>query len=160
MSLQNHRRHDGCPSLLCRLWAVLALCALVFVQMLPGVAVAAGAGEWVEICSDSGVVLIQVDFDANDDGTPAQHEPCPDCANCAFCGGLGVVGLLGDALTTKISFSYLESDVPVSLSVAANPAQYWSANRGPPLAKEQDNSTSALVLAKVSTLLMGGAPWN
>lgn len=160
MSLLNHRRHTGCRGLLSRLSAVFALCALVMVQMLPGVAAAAGTGEWVEICSDSGVTLIQIEYDADGSGTPTQHGPCKDCANCAFCGGLGAVGLLSEPLSVRVGFSSLDSDVPESYRVAANPAQYWSANRGPPLVKEHDTSTGALVRAKVSTLVMGGAPWN
>lgn len=158
MYLPNHRCHTRSRSLLRRLSAVFAVCALVFVQLLPGVAAATGTGEWVEICSESGIVLMQVDMGGDD--APDPQGLCPDCAICAFCAALDTAGTLTESLAGAPCSDSLERGALASMTVPANPAQFWSANRGPPLAAEHIISTGALVLDKVSTQMIGGAPWN
>ena len=158
MSLVNQMRQLSGESVLRRLLAVLAVLALVMVQVLPSIAAASGAGEWVEICSDSGVVVVQMDLGG--DPAPKQHTTCPDCINCAFCGAVGPADVSADFVTVHFGFTPVEHDAIVTQFVMANPAQFWRANRGPPLVAETKNGTSALVLAKVSTLANGGAPWN
>jgi len=158
MSLFDQIRRLSGESVLRKLSTVLAVFALVIVQILPGIAAAGGTGEWVEICSESGVVVVQMDL--NGDPIPTQHTSCPDCINCAFCGAVGAADALNAFITLRFGVSPVEHVETVSQFVVANPAQFWRANRGPPLVAEDNNGTHALVLAKAITLANGGAPWT
>lgn len=142
-----------------RFSAVLALCALVIAQLLPGIAAASGTGEWVEICSESGVVLKQVELGGSDTPESDPQMPCPDCMACVFCAALDSAAVLSDPISAAAIAARTQRGTMGSQDAPTNPAQFWPDNRGPPRAEEQITSTGTRVLAKVSTLTIGGAPW-
>lgn len=59
--------------------ALLAVVALLLQLLLPGIARAAN-GDWIEICSESGPVLIQVDAEPG-----SSDAVCPKCKDCVLC---------------------------------------------------------------------------
>lgn len=70
-------RGDSIRSLIA---ASVGVTALILQLLVPTLA-RASAGDWVEICSDLGVVMVQLDLNDVDD-SPATR---PDCANCPLC---------------------------------------------------------------------------
>lgn len=138
----------------------LAVCALVFAQAMPVMAAATGEGEWVEICSESGIVLQKLELDGDDVPDVPLSSSCPDCVICASCAALDAVGTSDDALLTGTGYDRLLKRVRASQHASENPARFWPENRGPPRTTEHSSDTGALVSVKVSTQMNGGAPWT
>lgn len=133
--------------------AILASLTLLIAQALPSIAAAQnGSGEWIEICSNGAIALVQVD----DKDSPA---PSSQCSHCPFClvpfnsmaGVLSQPTLPTPALTgTIFTFSEREAEF------VSAPEQYWSANRGPPRNNMEKNmkttNRSIPVYAQVSLI--------
>ena len=143
---------------------LLGVLALAFQLLVPSFSSAAphyserasGDLEWIEICSETGVTLVQVETET---GLPAQNQPCPECGDCVFCAAAGPVmqpGLgfaeCGDALC----LTHWRADADIRV---INPAQFWSHLRGPPLAA-QDRTVRAPRASMASTPDKGDAPWT
>lgn len=60
--------------------ASVGVMALILQLLVPTLARASG-GDWVEICSDLGVVMVQIDLNDIDDRPGTR----PDCAECTLC---------------------------------------------------------------------------
>jgi len=161
MPTQTQRRHQDWRSLQRRLSAALALCLMVFLQVAPGIAGAAAKGEWVEICSEFGVILKQVALngDSLPEGENKNDVPCPLCAACAFCAALESEGILPEQHQARAGIGGRCSRALRALqNVAANPAQFWPDNRGPPLGT-QHKQAHLRASPKASIQTVGGAFW-
>ncbi len=135
--------------------AILASLTLLVAQALP-LAASATQGEsggWIEICSGSGSVFIQLDADGSQPATPAS-----DCNHCPFClvpfnaflGFDAPPSLTGPALYfTKTRFSAL-AFVFVKALNAHRPSC-----RGPPLLNMDNtmNTNTRSVSARLQTVL-------
>jgi len=96
-----------CACLRRSLTGLLAVVALVAQMLAPPMAHAnAGGdfgGDWIEICADTGPVLVRVRKDGSVEKRAPQsptHGACPKCLTCVSCAGVagvdpGVVALIG-----------------------------------------------------------------
>lgn len=104
-----------------------------------------GSGAWIEICSDGGTYLAQLD----DDGSGQ----APECLHCEFC-----LASSGDAPTLGASAGLAPQTLELSLVsyfseagiLPVSPEQYWSACRGPPLASVEKNMPIPILVEMVS----------
>ncbi|MEP2718442.1 hypothetical protein [Pseudophaeobacter sp.] len=96
--------------------------------LLPGIGKAETATSWIEICSDFGVIEIEVSSVETD----SAREDCPDCDICLMCAAEN-----GQARKTLVPTSSLALTADSALQMrsgaaASNPAQFWHDGRGPP----------------------------
>ncbi len=123
------QRHKGVSMVLSIALSVIVLLA----QSIPAMSTQ-NTGTWIEICSDDGVSLIQID----ENGNKQQSE----CAHCDYCllpsGDTQSVNVTSPSISTQFEFTATSypSDQGVSLD---SPEQYWSASRGPPIASSENN---------------------
>jgi len=107
---------------------------LLILQLLaPAVGQAAVGQQWVEICGESGAELVQLDLAGEIPANP--HAPCKICSDCVLCGAANTAATpsptsfgLSRAMLRSVSYLHPQPDV------AANAAQFWPDNRGPPRA--------------------------
>ncbi|HIP22032.1 MAG TPA: DUF2946 domain-containing protein [Rhodobacteraceae bacterium] len=128
-----------------KLMGVVAVIMLLFGQTLAVSGMqSSSTGGWIEICGLEGVELVQLEGEAPLDG----------CAHCDFCTVQFSSPATGPSAPTLIS------PVPVFMQVQfrAVPAeirsgaeQYWAANRGPPLASEEQMNTDQAYLAAMAS---------
>ena len=112
--------------------------------------------EWIEICSEPGVTLVQVEAET---GLPAQDVPCPECGDCVFCAAAGPAmqpGLGFAECGDVLCLTHWRADADIRV---INPAQFWSHLRGPPLAT-QDIIVRAPRASMASIPVKGDAPWT
>jgi len=137
-----------------RLRALMGICALILQMLAPVAAHSANSGEWMVICGADGPVLMQVQLS---DDAPA---PCPKCDDCKACQlSVSVGGVLSAPLTLRDLLAMTAEHRPLGVSIAANPAQFWHENRGPPLVQSLI-SDSLFRLSHAATLSQGDAPWT
>lgn len=119
----------------CAAW--LALLAMLWGALVPTLVQAAVSSSdrqgWVEVCSASGVLWVQVDSGA---GSPTGQpgSMADDAAHCPWCPMQGAAGLPpGSALATPVC---ARGPVPAALFFSASPAALWSSaqSRAPPVA--------------------------
>ncbi len=137
-----------------RLAGVCAILMLVLQVAFPGAAQAAAGGEWIEICGEAGVMVIQV---AGEDSNGQQD--CPKCSTCALCAaeiGAGPAALLLSVVSRAADRAVL---LLAQTAVQPNPAQYWHDGRGPPLVTKNE-SERALSASVAATQIKGEAPWS
>jgi|LGVF01.2.fsa_nt_gb hypothetical protein len=130
---------DGAAAAALRLALTVVLSVFVLLgQVFPASAShgTSDSGAWVEICSDGGTYLAQLD--------QGEDEQSPECTHCSFCivpsGEVPVLhtqahGTLEPIEFTLISYSVDRSELPET------PEQYWSACRGPPIVSVENNMT-------------------
>lgn len=150
------RRQSRMARVVTGLLGVLALVFQLLVPSFSSAAVMSGDAVWIEICSETGVAIIQVDANS---GLPVEEAPCPDCGDCVFCAAAspgmqpGTANAeCGDALC--LTHWMAAADIRV-----VNPAQFWSHLRGPPLAT-QDIIVRAPRASMASIPVKGDAPWT
>ena len=127
------------------------------IMMLAGQSLAVGAmqssgGIWIEICSGSGVKMVQTE------DTP----PMNDCSHCDYCtvrfsavaSGPFPLSLFGPAPV----FAHVQF---VAVSADTKPAaeQYWAANRGPPLTSEVNMTPNTAQWAAMRNSAQWRASW-
>lgn len=157
MAANQHSRNCISGNWATRFAAVVALCSLVFLQLFPLAASAAGNGEWIEICSDSGVVLVKVDLSGETEDSNS-HGKCPDCAQCPFCALSGFEAVLAIQPAANHDSLKLGGTFVASQRVMFNAAQFWPDNRGPPLAGKKTRQKRTFDSAKASLYRNGDAP--
>ncbi len=136
------------------LMATAGILALMFQLLLPVVAQASG-GDWIEICSEAGPVMMQLD--AKDEGDTSDQ--CPRCKNCTLCVVTASVLNTGfaeifDADRTQMIAVIWHHPELRSVSKYARPEA-----RGPPRAT-QYTSDCAPRAAIATPLNTGGALWT
>lgn len=138
-----------------RMLAGLVTVVALVLQLWAPAAAQASDSTWVEICSEVGPVLIQMDLSDE----PSDPGPCPKCQDCALCAVAD--GLSGNPMLKPVFAAHMAAVNPVcpSQSVAPNPAQFWPDNRGPPVAT-QYIIERALRASIASNPNIGGALWT
>lgn len=130
----------------------MGICALALQLIAPIAAHSANTGEWMVICGEDGPVLMQVQLSDDD---PA---PCPKCDECKSCQLVVSTGSISPPTLNSRDLPMVKAvHVLHEGNVAANPAQFWHENRGPPLL-HTTHSDSATRLSHAVTLSQGGAP--
>jgi hypothetical protein len=121
-----------------RIAAWLALLALLWGALVPTLVQAAVASSdspgWVEVCSTSGVVWVQVDADAEPPaGTPAPMQGAS--SSCAWCLPQGAMGLPPTPTDAVVAVEAPEA-VPGVAFDSILPSAVWSTaqSRAPPRA--------------------------
>lgn len=110
--------------------ALVASCALLLQLVLPVGSHPANAGEWMVICGSEGPALVQVQL-ADED-----QETCPMCDSCQMCGEFNSTNALLSGTGVPADLSHSSNKTVICNDVVgANPAQFWPASRGPPLAQ-------------------------
>ena len=139
-----------------RLVAVLSVLCVISVQVSPVAASASGDGMWIEICSEFGVVMKQVDLSGDGE---TDESPCPACAQCPFC-AIWDADAVPTVQGAAVQGFVLRCEPALgSQTVIANPAQFWPDNRGPPTAEETARMPVHDV-AKAPFSNPGGVPWS
>ena len=133
------------------LFGILAL----LLQVMPALATSED-GIWIEICSDLGPVMMQIDASE----TPVGDAPdCPECENCTLC-ATATQSLLADPHTVKIKpLVHQSTGFSILASTANLPKHLRPVTRGPPSATEH-SAAHLPRLSQASTQLNGGAPWT
>lgn len=113
------------------------------------------AGIWIEICSDSGPVLAQVN--------EGDKEPVRECAHCSVC---LIQASEFQALNTRIENFEISlnfsTDFPVfELNFVPDAVErYWSATRGHPLETKSINMPTSDNSAVTSLFSLAAIPWS
>lgn len=66
-----------------RFAGIMAVLSLMFQLLAPSLA-SASEGDWIEICSDYGTILKQVDLSDGERPPASGHAKCEDCTFCAL----------------------------------------------------------------------------
>lgn len=128
-----------------QLLGVVAVIMMLFGQTLAVSGMQnSSTGGWIEICGTEGAELIQLETDA----------PLDNCAHCDFCTVQFSSPASGPSAPTLISpapvFMQVQfSAVPAETRPGAE--QYWAANRGPPLASEEQMNTDFVYMAAMAS---------
>lgn len=134
--------------------AGICVALLLALQLLfPAAGAAAADGQWIEICGESGVALIQVNAE-----TGEAQQDCPDCSTCVLCAAETGAKPVNCPPAASRAAAAPALPLPAQALVRPNPAQYWHEGRGPPLAKKIATER-ALRASMEATLTEGEAPW-
>lgn len=128
MSLSSLHTQSQNGGIFRRLVGYVAIVMLAMQVLLPGMGKAEAAGIWIEICSEFGV--IEIEIAAEDSNSPSQD--CPDCEICLMCAA-ELAQTRRDAFPSSVLV--LAQDLTGQLQpteAASNPAQFWHDGRGPP----------------------------
>lgn len=133
----------------------LGVLALIFQLLVPSFSYAA-QGEWIEICSEAGAIVIAVDPET---GAPVENQPCVDCDDCVLCAVSGPAVVEHPTGQQDDPFSFDPCPVGHPAIGVSNPAQFWSQLRGPPLATQKiiERARRASMALTPNT---GGVPWT
>lgn len=132
-SVQKQGRAIARAAGLCRFVGLLAVFALCLQVVAPGVAKAANL-EWIEICSELDIEMVQVDLS---DGDGAPNVPCPDCDACTIC-ALAAAGLPQENAVVPVLVAVPLQTVMQPMHARAWERRYfWPVTRGPPMANSE-----------------------
>lgn len=129
---------------------------LILQLVAPSLANAAN-GEWIEICSEYGVEVLQIDLSQEDIGSSESRTDCKDCTFCAFSAPMeppaGPQYLLTvsepQQLDRWVEFQHILADRHI-----------WPESRGPPTQKNHSNNTERdFPVSLALTPNKGGALW-
>lgn len=111
-----------------RLASCVAVVMLALQLLLPGVGRAETTENWIEICSEFGV--IEIDLTAEDSNS--QTEDCPDCEICLMCAAENSLTRKSLIPSSTMVLAKTLSGRLQPMEAASNPAQFWHDGRGPP----------------------------
>ncbi|WP_299351238.1 DUF2946 family protein [uncultured Shimia sp.] len=139
--------------LLRRFAGILAVLSLMFQMLAPSLA-SASQGDWIEICSEYGTVLKQIDLSNGERPPASEHIDCEDCTFCAFAAPMsppiGPEFDLPDAsLGMAVRWAELMSDGVERYK--------WPESRGPPAAPQDHNAMRECRASTALTNFQGGA---
>ena len=134
--------------------AVIGVLALLM-QMLPALA-STEDGIWIEICSDLGPVMMQIDASE----TPVRDAPaCPECEDCTLCAtGLSSLPDQTNRVQLKAPAHRIDG-YPILTNTRVLPRHLRPVTRGPPSGTPQ-SAAQLPRLSPASSNLNGGAPWT
>ncbi|TDK44487.1 DUF2946 family protein [Antarcticimicrobium luteum] len=149
------RRRDARP-----VAALLGVVALILQLLAPGLA-RASQTDWMEICSEQGVVVVPMDIGGGQD-RPQPATPGGSCDCCGFCvtcgGALAAIPPYPVSVATPHGLPRTAIR-PEAQTDHATPRAVWPSPRGPPPAPENPTDR-APVASKASILNKGGALWT
>jgi hypothetical protein len=124
-------------------------------QFLPVLA-SSEDGIWIEICSDFGPAMIQIE---NAEGQTRDNPICPECEDCTLCAPAAP-----SMLATEQKAKFATRDIRITGLVfqpinRSSPRHLRPVSRGPPMKTKQ--STARLPrLPLAQTQFDGGSPWT
>lgn len=142
-------RFDG-VRVLPRLVAILAL----VLQLLAPSLVSASNGEWVEICSEYGVVLQQVDMSEDERSPGKGPADCLDCTFCALAAPMSPPTGPVFELTAQVARQAARLAEPVAM---LGRDYAWPASRGPPVRSQLEFAERESRTSAASFQFQGGA---
>ena len=124
-------------------WSIVLSLIVLLAQSIPAMSTQNTAA-WIEICTDGGSYLIQVDANG--------EEQQAECAHCDYCllptGDMQSVHTIAPGASALIEFTNISYASDRDF-VPDSPEQYWSACRGPPIASSEKNmSTNTSLVIK------------
>ena len=135
-----------------RVMVFVAAVMLLFGQSLAVGAVQSSGGAWIEVCAGEGTKMVQVGGGA----------PVKDCTHCDDCTIHAAAPIMGAPDYTKTGpmpvFSRFQFAI-ANAETTPGPAQYWAANRGPPLASEETMTIPTANVAALTTPAFRGLSW-
>ncbi|SHJ73591.1 Protein of unknown function [Shimia gijangensis] len=138
---------------------ISGLVAIVFLmlQLLAPSLASAAKGDWIEICSEYGIVLQQVDLSEGERSPGPQHTDCEDCTFCAFAAPMSPP--IGSEF--ELSSAYAGQTTRWVEPVDAQAQRYqWPESRGPPVRTQQKNAERNSRASQASPYQKGGALWT
>ncbi|GAA6201311.1 DUF2946 family protein [Aquicoccus sp. SU-CL01552] len=149
------RRCGACP-----VAAILGVFALILQLLAPGLA-RASQTDWMEICSDQGVVVVPMNF-GDDEAPQSPRAPDGPCECCGFC--LAYSGPAAAVPPNSVSLTLVHgvaraATLPEAQTDRAVPRAVWPSPRGPPSAPK-NMTDRAPVASDASTPNKGGALWT
>ena len=133
--------------------------AIVFLmlQLLAPSLASAARGDWIEICSEYGITLMQVDLSDGESPSGNKHV---DCENCTFC-ALAAPMSPPTGLEFELSATFVRQAIRWAEPVDVLAQRYeWPESRGPPAWTQENNAERNSCASEASTLQKGGAPWT
>lgn len=150
---QNQRIAPVRKSLLRRFAGVMAALSLMLQMLAPSLA-SASQGDWIEICSEYGTVLMQVDLSDETSPPGTGHADCEDCTFCALAAPMnppaGTETDLADASTGK-AVRWVE------YIAEAVERHRWPESRGPPVRATFEIAVRGPRASTAFTIYQGGA---
>ncbi|MGR3623405.1 hypothetical protein [Pseudophaeobacter sp.] len=117
-----------CDGVFRRLAGCVAALMLTLQLLLPGIGQAQTTGSWIEICSEFGVIEIEVPAEDSN----SQNEDCPDCEICLMCAAQNTQMRNNPAPASTLVLTRGPTGQLRPVEAASNPAQFWHDGRGPP----------------------------
>lgn len=137
----------------------LASCGFVVMLVLqilfPSLGKAESSGRWIEICSEFGIVEVQVPLE--DQGNPDGE--CPDCETCLMCLTDNGQTRATPAPSSTLVIATKDARIMRPSPDVSNPAQFWHDGRGPPRRATNDMKR-ACGASMASTLSKEVASWT
>jgi len=149
------RRCVACP-----VAAMLGVLALILQLLAPGLA-RASQTDWMEICSDQGVVVVPMNI-GDEEAPPsprAPDGPCDCCGSCLAYGGAAAAVPPNPVSLTLVQGAARAATLPDAQTDRAVSRAVWPSPRGPPSAPK-NMTDRAPVASKASTPNKGGALWT
>lgn len=139
-----------------RLTGLVAVLFLALQLLAPSLASAA-KGDWIEICSEYGITLVQIDLTEGESSPGPQHTDCEDCTFCAFAAPMSPpIGPVFE-LSADLARQSSRWAEPVVLKMQR---YQWPESRGPPAQTPNINAERNSCASEALTLIQGGAPWT
>ncbi len=143
---------------------VMAVVALVGQLLAPSMAHAAAGttlgDDWIEICADTGPVLVRL----RDDGTVEKRAPqtpshgtCPKCLTCVTCAGVTGMEPVLITLTGFAPVAFALAGGSETGAVFVREAWERPMTRGPPCVPQEKNEMARAGHVMAVTLKTGGA---
>ena len=140
-----------------RTFAGLMAVVFLMLQLLAPSLASAAKGDWIEICSEYGITLAQVNL--SDDNT-AEDSKYSDCKDCTFC-ALAAPMSPPTGLEFELSAAFARQATGWAEPVAVLVQRYqWPESRGPPVRTQNNNAERNSCASLASTLQKGGEPWT
>lgn len=139
---------------------VVAILFLMLQLLAPSLASAA-KGDWLEICSEYGVVLMQVDVsDADGFAQGLIGSGTTDCKDCTFCAFAAPMGP-SMGLEFELAHAFARQTTRWAEPAAPRSQRYqWPESRGPPTQNTSINAERNSCASIASPYKKGGAPWT
>ena len=136
--------------------SLVAVLSLVLQLVAPSLASAAN-GEWIEICSEYGIVLQQIELSDGDSSSDSGLADCQDCTFCAFAAPLSPSA----GPVFELTFASQGQAARLEAPQAAGALRYqWPESRGPPALKVISPAERNSRVSQAFTLTKGGALWT
>lgn len=149
------RRGGACP-----VAAMLGILALILQLLAPSLA-RASQTDWMEICSDQGVVVVPMDF-GEERAPQSPRAPDGPCDCCGFCLAYGGTAAAVPPNPVSLTLAYgvaRSATLPDAQTGRAVLCAVWPSPRGPPSAPK-NMTDRAPVASKATTPNKGGALWT
>ncbi|WP_206198075.1 DUF2946 family protein [Shimia sediminis] len=131
----------------------MAVLSLMFQLLAPSLA-SASQGDWIEICSEYGTILKQVDLSKGERPPASGHTECEDCTFCAFAAPMSPpIGPEFDLPNASLGTGVRWAE----LIFVRELRHQWPASRGPPVWPQDKHAMRGSRASTALTYIQGGA---